>query len=60
MGTVESLECQARWPVFPGGQGQALKGLGRGVMRSELHFRMTNVKVPGSNRAVENGKPTEN
>lgn len=44
MGTVEGLECQARPPVLPGGQGQALKGLGRGAMGSELHFRMTNVK----------------
>lgn len=44
--------------VLPGGQGQALKGLG--VMGSELHFRMTNVEVPRSNRAVENEKPTEN
>lgn len=53
-------EGQARPPALPGGQGQALKGLGRGVMGSELNFKMTNVEVPGSNRAVENEKPTEN
>lgn len=44
VGAVEDLECQARSPELPGGQGQALKGLRRGVMGPELHFRKSNVE----------------
>lgn len=44
-GAMEGLERQARPPELPGGQRQTLKGLGRGAMGSEPHFRRSSVEV---------------